>query len=135
MAGRIAGVLVGIFVGVMVSPAAAQSLADVARQEASRREQLQKAGRVSGGKVLTNADLPASAVVAPPGASSDDADASPTEGDAANGDKPPGGACRLRTAEAAAKVERAPTDDEPGGVRAANASTPRSLRRALRSAS
>ena len=37
MAGRIAGVLVGILLGVMASPAMAQSLADVARQEAARR--------------------------------------------------------------------------------------------------
>uniref|UniRef100_UPI0025C2FCBF hypothetical protein n=1 Tax=Luteitalea sp. TaxID=2004800 RepID=UPI0025C2FCBF len=60
MTGRIAGVLAGILVGVMAGPATAQSLGDVARQEAARREQVK-----AGSKVFTNADLPPSAVLAP----------------------------------------------------------------------
>ena len=46
MAGRIAGVLVGILLGVVASPAMAQSLADVARQEAAgaRVEQVTRTG-------------------------------------------------------------------------------------------
>ncbi len=50
-----AGVMV-ILGAVMVCPAAGQSLADVARQEVVRRQQIKAPG-----KVLTNADLPAAA--------------------------------------------------------------------------
>jgi hypothetical protein len=121
MAGRIAGVLVGLVMGMAVSPAGAQSLADVARQEASRRQQLKATGKDTEGKVLTNADLPASAVVAPAGAPAPDepkADgetkpaAAPANGEqtkaaAAAGTLSPG-------AEAGTKTERAPTDDEAG---------------------
>lgn len=49
--------------GIAAHPVAAQSLGDVARQEAARREQIKASA-----KVLTNADLPASAVLAPAGA-------------------------------------------------------------------
>src|SRR5687767_13394794 len=60
MSVRVASVLAAILWSVAVTPAAAQGLADVARKEVERREQIKAPG-----KVLTNADLPASAVVAP----------------------------------------------------------------------
>ena len=98
----------------------AQSLADVARQEAARRQQVAKTG-----KVLTNADLPASAVVAPPGAPSaaaatDTADgaATPAAGDtAAAGTAESAAAAKPAPKEgapAASKAAAAPTDDEAG---------------------
>ena len=58
MTGRILGLVAGVLVCGLAVPAAGQSLGDVARQEAARRGQVK-----SSGKVLTNADLPASAVV------------------------------------------------------------------------
>jgi hypothetical protein len=122
MAGRIAGVLVGLFVGMMASSAAAQSLADVARQEASRRERLKATGKVTDGRVLTNADLPASAVVAPAGASTPAETASDGEGKAAapaaeGGSASPAAAAAATLApkaEGSGKAESAPTDDEAG---------------------
>ena len=53
MSARTAGMLVGILWGALVSPAAAQSLGDLARQEAARREQIKAPA-----KVFTSADLP-----------------------------------------------------------------------------
>jgi hypothetical protein len=119
MAGRIAGVLVGILLGVLANPATAQSLADVARQEATRRQQVARTG-----KVLTNADLPASAVVAPPGAPSSaaaaeaaDAAAAPAaDGPMTKVAEPAGEAkpAAKEGAEGASKPAAAPTDDEAG---------------------
>jgi hypothetical protein len=119
MAGRIAGVLVGILVGVVASPATAQSLADVARQEAARRQQVTRTG-----KVLTNADLPASAVVAPPGTPSSaagteaaDAAAGPAADGSATRTAEPAGAAKPAAKEgpeAASKAAASPTDDEAG---------------------
>lgn len=60
MSVRVAGVLAAVLCGVVIGPAAAQGLGDVARKEAARRDQIKTPG-----KVLTNADLPASAVVTP----------------------------------------------------------------------
>ncbi len=77
MAGRVTGVLVGIFLGVVADTAVAQSLADVARQEAARRQQ--GSTGVPTTRVLTNADLPAAAVVAPAGATTAPADGQPPE--------------------------------------------------------
>ena len=84
MSVRVAGVLAAILCGVAVTPAAAQGLADVARKEVERREQIKTPG-----KVLTNDDLPASAVVAPappPGSATDDAPVETTA--SATGDAP-----------------------------------------------
>lgn len=119
MAGRIAGVVVGLFVGMMVSPAAAQSLGDVARQEASRRERLKATGKVTDGKVLTNADLPASAVVAPadappPAETTVDAETKAAAPSADGGQATAGAALLAAKADGGAKAERAPTDDEAG---------------------
>jgi hypothetical protein len=108
MSVRVAGVLAAILWSVAVTSAAAQGLADVARKEVERREQIKTPG-----KVLTNADLPASAVVAPatPASAADapsaDAPAS-TAGDATA--TPAAGA---PTAPAAA-TPAAPKDDEDG---------------------
>ncbi len=114
MGRRIAGVLVGILMGAFVGPAAGQSLADVARQEAARREQVKASGKVSERKVLTNADLPASAVVAPPGTPS----ATEPEGEEAKDGKEPDepGAAPATAAEtlAANAARRELTDDEAG---------------------
>jgi hypothetical protein len=106
--------------GIAAHPVAAQSLGDVARQEAARREQIKASA-----KVLTNADLPASAVLAPagapagPGAPASEATASlvdaaaaaqGTEGAAAAADQ---AKTRAPAApEAAKKTE--PADDEDG---------------------
>jgi hypothetical protein len=114
MGGRIAGVLVGILMGAFVSPAAGQSLADVARQEAARREQVKASGKGPERTVLTNADLPASAVVALPGAPS----ATEPEGGDAKAAKEPAepGAATATAAEtlAANAARRELTDDETG---------------------
>lgn len=114
MAGRIAGVLVGILLGVMASPAMAQSLGDVAREEAARRQQVKQTG-----KVLTNADLPASAVVGPPAPAGAEAaaeksgDAAAPAGEtAAAGKAEPGEAGKPAAKDGASKA--APTDDEDG---------------------
>ncbi len=116
MGGRFAGVLVGILMGAFVSPAAGQSLADVARQEAARREQVKASGKGSERKVLTNADLPASAVVALPGAPSPSA--TEPEGEGAQAAKEPAaaGAAPATAAEtlAANAARRELTDDEAG---------------------
>lgn len=117
MAGRIAGVLVGILLGVMASPAMAQSLGDVAREEAARRQQVKQSG-----KVLTNADLPASAVVAPPGAAGTEAAADAADGAAAPAgeaatagkDESDKAAAEPAPKEGAAKAAAASTDDEKG---------------------
>lgn len=119
MAGRIAGVLVGLLVGALVSPAAAQSLADVARKEAARREQLKASGKATESKLLTNADLPASAVVAPQGApasgeaapASDDPSAAKSPSDAAS---TPAAAAATLAAKSDEGTPAAPTDDEAG---------------------
>jgi hypothetical protein len=116
MAGRIAGVLAGILLGVMASPVMAQSLGDVAREEAARRQQVKQTG-----KVFTNADLPASAVVAPPGSARGDAPADPAD-DAATTAGEPAAASKAETdgaassahKEGASKAAAAPTDDEAG---------------------
>ena len=109
MSVRVAGVLAAILCGVAVTPAAAQGLADVARKEVERREQIKTPG-----KVLTNDDLPASAVVAPappPGSATGDA---PVEATAsASGDAPAPADAAAKAAPVAAGPA-APKDDEDG---------------------
>ena len=113
MVGRVAGVVVGMLLVAMTGPAAAQSLGDVARQEAARR------GKMTAGttKVLTNADLPASAVVgapeaaAPAAATADTAKNAPDAAKAADGTAP---AAAKDGEKSAAKPAAAPTDDEAG---------------------
>jgi hypothetical protein len=116
MAGRMACVLVGILLGVMASPARAQSLGDVAREEAARRQQVKPTG-----KVITNADLPASAVVAPPGAPA--AEVAPDKAEAVATTEGTTSPDKARSAEpvkpgskegATATPAAAPTDDEAG---------------------
>ena len=113
MKARLLGVMCALVLACVAAPAAAQSLGEVARKEAARREQLKAAGTASEGKVYTNADLPASAIVDGPGASApaDTAEgagaASPADGDASSAaDK----------GEQADKddAKKAPTDDEAG---------------------
>lgn len=103
MSGRIAGMLVGILWGAMLSPAAAQSLGDVARQEATRREQIKAPA-----KVFTNADLP---TPSDDEVTSTAADASAAAG--TDGAKPAAGA-RSDAAPTAAKPDATPKDDEAG---------------------
>lgn len=119
MAGRVAGVLVGIFLGIVADGAAAQSLADVARQEAARRQQVSGEGSTKNKKVLTNADLPASAIVEPARATTEPADSQ----DSAIGAAPaarsvPADAATVETAKVAdpttPKPAAAQTDDEAG---------------------
>lgn len=115
MAGRIAAMVVVLSIGLMASPAAAQSLGEVARKEAARREQLKTTGK-AGSKVLTNADLPASAVIPPAGASAAE---SAAEGDTGEGEKAPAEAAATlagRSGDAADKAEgaAASSDDEAG---------------------
>lgn len=101
--------MAGMFFAMVAAPVAAQSLGDVARQEALRREQVKKTG-----KVLTNADLPASAVVAPPGtpaAESGEA-AAPLAEKAAEGPAADGEAAK--GADKPGAPSKAPTDDEEG---------------------
>lgn len=83
MGGRSVCMLVMILAGVMQSPAAGQSLADVARQEAARRQQI-KAPK----KVLTNADLPASAVRVPDRAAAPEGEAESQVSEAADPSAP-----------------------------------------------
>lgn len=111
MAGRIAGLVVGLLIGLMVGPAAAQSLGEVARKEAARREQLKTTRKAAGGKVLTNADLPASAVIAPEGAAPTEA---AEEGDAAKGEKTSAEAAAATLAAKSSENGQAPKDDEAG---------------------
>lgn len=116
MGRRFASVLVGILMGAFVSPAAGQSLADVARQEAARRAQVKASGKGAERTVLTNADLPASAVVVLPGAPS--SSATEPEGEDAQAAKAPAaaGAVPATAAEtlAANAARRELTDDEAG---------------------
>jgi hypothetical protein len=117
MSGPIAGMLVGILLGAMASPATAQSLGDVARREAARREQIKTSG-----KVLTNADLPASAVVTPssapaPSSAPDTATEGAAEAGAPAGKARaavPAGDAAAAQDTAAAKPGAAPKDDEDG---------------------
>lgn len=117
MAGRVAGVLVGIFLGVVADTAAAQSLADVARQEAARRQQGGSTGAAKP-RVLTNADLPASAIVGPAGAA-----ATATAAEGQSSDVTPEAAPAAATAAegaptaaapAAAVATDAPVDEQAG---------------------
>lgn len=101
MTARAAGMLAAILVGMAWAPAAAQSLGDVARQEHARRERI-----TAPTKVLTNADLPASAV-APPAAAATPREA--PEGSAAEG---AAGESESRPAGPAAPAP--PADDEAG---------------------
>ena len=112
MSGRIAGMLVGILLGAAWSPATAQSLGEVARKEAERREKIKASG-----KVLTNADLPASAVVAPPSA-----EAPPATGAEGAAEKAADAdAVAAGTKPAAAAEQGAPTADKPAATPAASA--------------
>jgi hypothetical protein len=116
MGRRIGGLLVGILMGALASAASAQSLAEVARQEAARREQVKASGTASERKVLTNADLPASAVVAPAGSPATPATAPEGEGGTDGPDK---AAARVTPAAAAETLAanappREPADDEAG---------------------
>ncbi len=109
------GMLATILWGVMLVPASGQSLADVARQEEARRAKVRTSG-----KVLTNADLPASAILQPasvttPAAEGVDGTASPA-GDAEASTE--GAPAKADGAPAAAK---APTDDEAGWTQRAAA--------------
>ena len=119
MSGRTAGVLVGTLVAIMASPMRAQSLADVARQEAARRQQV-----LTTSKVLTNKDLPASAVVTESEASAttaaQTADAAPVP---PRGEAAPAASVESSTAAkpaakegvpATATTAATPTDDEAG---------------------
>jgi hypothetical protein len=119
MAGRIAGVLIGTLVAIMASPVWAQSLADVARQETARRQQVSTTS-----KVLTNKDLPASAVVTTAETPATTAAAEPGDAGAARagGDGAAASSAESATAAnptkegapAAPKAAAAPTDDETG---------------------
>jgi hypothetical protein len=112
MSARVAGVLTAILCGVAVAPAAAQGLADVARKEVERRDQIKARGRV-----LTNADLPASAVVAPaaPASAAADGTGEPTATTGAGeaGVAAAEGAPKAAPAAATA-TPTAPKDDEEG---------------------
>ncbi len=122
MSGRNTVVLAGLLMGALVSPAAGQSLGDVARQEAARRE------KVKGGKVLTNADLPASAILVPqdtappageePGTTPLAAAAAAAAGPGAAAEPGAPAAAQAGTAKASdaatGSAAAAPTDDEPG---------------------
>jgi hypothetical protein len=116
MVGRVAGTVVGMLLVAMTGAAAAQSLGDVARQEAARR------GKMAAGtsKVLTNADLPASAVVgpgeaaAPADTATDAAKDAPEAAKAAVGTGTPAAAAAKDADTSAAKAAPAPTDDEAG---------------------
>jgi hypothetical protein len=99
------GMLVAVLWGAMLAPASGQSLGEVARKEAARREKIK-----SSGKVLTNADLPASAVLQPstPEAAPDTAEGSAvtTPSSQTGGEKPADASNGTTTA--------APKDDEEG---------------------
>lgn len=111
MSGRIAGMLVGILLGAAWSPATAQSLGEVARKEAARRETIKASG-----KVLTNADLPASAVVAPPSA-----EAPSSTGAEGAADKAADADAAAADTKPAAAEQAAPTADKPAATPAASA--------------
>lgn len=117
MAARVAGVWFGICLGIVAETAAAQSLGDVARQEAARRQQVRGGGEAKAQRVLTNADLPASAIVAPARASAATGEGEGGEA-AALAATPAEGAARPETAgdaaAAAPKGAAEPTDDEAG---------------------
>jgi len=88
----------------------------VAREEAARRQQVKQTG-----KVLTNADLPPSAVVGPPApadaqsAAETSADAVTSPGEtAAAGKAESGEAARPAPKDGASKAAATPTDDEAG---------------------
>ena len=120
MSVRMAGVVAVVLCGALAGPVTAQGLAEVARKEAQRREQLP-----SSGKVLTNADLPASAVV--PTASAAPATGETSTETPADGATPGDGETvsavpRVPAAAAAAAGgagASAPTDDEEGWKRRA----------------
>lgn len=107
-----AGMLVAVLWGAIAAPVSGQSLGEVARQEAARRERIKASG-----KVLTNADLPASAVLPPAAAPSASADES-AESEAPQGreDMPPQGEGTAASSQGAgaARAPAAPKDDEDG---------------------
>ncbi len=118
MKAPLVGMLVGVLWGALPGAADAQSLADVARKEAVRRESLKTSG-----KVLTNADLPASAVVPPPSGepsapTGDAATESPAEttpaGEGAPAAPAEGGPAPQAPPAAGKAAQAAPTDDEEG---------------------
>lgn len=86
MTARAAGILTAILVGTASAPAAAQSLGDVARQEHARREQIKAPT-----KVLTNADLPASATMPAAEAVSPEPETAAPEGTAGDREGRPAG--------------------------------------------
>ncbi|BCS34553.1 hypothetical protein TBR22_A37810 [Luteitalea sp. TBR-22] len=115
MTARGAGLLACLWIGATAHQVDAQSLGDVARQEAARREQIKTSG-----KVLTNADLPPSAVLAPAGAPAAPAPEAGSElAEAARGRESASTTDEAKakaTAAAAAdtKGKAAPADDEDG---------------------
>lgn len=126
MTARGVGLLACLLLGVAAHPVDAQSLGDVARQEAARREQIK-----SSGKLFTNADLPASAVLNPAGAPAApaadaasglvDAAAAATSAEGAGRPAEGGTAGAGGGTEPAATDKAAPTDDENGWRRRATA--------------
>lgn len=115
MVRRVAVTLVAVLWGGMLSHAHAQSLAEVARQEAARRERI-----TASGKVLTNADLPKTATqsVAPAQSGEDDAVGQPSaasEGAESVGDAAGGPPDSKPVASAAAAK-----DDEAGWTQRAS---------------
>lgn len=113
----LAGMVCALVLGLVAAPAAAQSLAEVARKEAARREQLKAAGKSTEGKVYTNADLPKGAVVAGPGAPAT-ADAADTADGAADANQTDAAASPASEKTDASKpdtdAKKAPADDESG---------------------
>lgn len=105
MSARIVGVLAMVMWTMVALPAAAQSLGEVARKEAARRERIK-----SGGKVLTNADLPASAVLAPP----QDASTPKAADDKSAGPPAEGAAAETAVAPPTSGSPAPPKDDEEG---------------------
>jgi hypothetical protein len=104
MSARIVGVVAMVVWAMVSGPAAAQSLGEVARKEAARRERIK-----SGGKVLTNADLPASAVVAP----AQDANPDKAQDDGSTAQSAEGGTTRSGSAASPA-ASPSQRDDEEG---------------------
>ncbi|MCC6162844.1 MAG: hypothetical protein IT182_05795 [Acidobacteria bacterium] len=115
MKSGLVGVVCALVLGLVAAPAAAQSLGEVARKEAARREQLKAAGKSTEGKVYTNADLPKRAVVAGPGApatvdvADGTADASSQTDDEASAPAEKTDASKPDT-----DAKKAPADDETG---------------------
>ena len=105
MSARIVGVLAMVVWAMVALPAAAQSLGEVARKEAARRERIK-----SGGKVLTNADLPASAVLAP----AQDAATAKAAEDKSTGQPTEGAAAKAAAAPPTSGAPAPPKDDEEG---------------------